>query len=160
MVAAGENCQIHPIRYRACGRKDSSDRGKGVERTFNCKFWLVPHLSNLRSCQQSHASLLYQLPEKLNCYILDNPSTHLIPGEVSVVLVDQIFLDPEIIVAGWKEQDLLMWGVVTIPKARFNRIPRYPSKLFRDTFNKAAKAGGCANYCVAPLLLTLVELSS
>ena len=37
------------------------------------------------------------------------------PGEVSVVLVDEIFLDPEIIVAGWKEDNLLMWSVVTIP---------------------------------------------
>ena len=85
---------------------------------------------------------------KQNFHILDNPSTHLIPGEVSVVLVDQIFLDPEIIVAGWKEHDLLMWGVVTIPKARFNRIPRYPSKLFRDTFKKAAKAGPL--FCPSP----------
>ena len=38
-----------------------------------------------------------------------------LPGEVCVVLVDQIFLDPEIIVAGWKEDNLLMWSVVTIP---------------------------------------------
>ena len=43
---------------------------------------------------------------------------HTLPGEVGVVLVDQIFLDPEIIVAGGKEHNLLMWGVVTIPKAK------------------------------------------
>ena len=43
---------------------------------------------------------------------------HKLPGEVCVVLVDQIFLDPEIIVTGWKEHNLLMWGVVTIPKAK------------------------------------------
>ena len=41
-----------------------------------------------------------------------------LPGEVCVVLVDQILLDPEIIVTCWEEHNLLMWGVVTIPKAR------------------------------------------
>ena len=41
-----------------------------------------------------------------------------LPGEVCVVLVDQIFLDPEIIVAGWKEHDLLIRGVVTIPEGK------------------------------------------
>ena len=45
-------------------------------------------------------------------------SKHTLPGEVCVVLVDQIFLDPEIIVACWEEDNLLMWGVVTIPKSK------------------------------------------
>ena len=45
-------------------------------------------------------------------------SSKVLPGEVCVVLVDQIFLDPEIIVAGWKEHDLLIRGVVTIPEGK------------------------------------------
>ena len=53
-------------------------------------------------------------------YILRGPCgpKQTLPGEVCVVLIDQIFLDPEIIVASWEEHNLLMWGVVTIPKAR------------------------------------------
>ena len=49
---------------------------------------------------------------------------HTLPSEVGVILVDQIFLDPEIIVAGGKEHNLLMWGVVTIPTAK-SAIFRY-----------------------------------
>ena len=56
--------------------------------------------------------------QQQDCHITDDPyAMHTLPGEVGVILVDQIFLDPEIIVAGGKEHNLLMWGVVTIPKA-------------------------------------------
>ena len=39
-----------------------------------------------------------------------------LPGEVCVVLIDQIFLDPEIIVTSWEEHNLLMLGVVAVPE--------------------------------------------
>ena len=66
-------------------------------------------------------------------------SKHTLPGEVCVVLVDQIFLDPEIVVTCWEKHNLLMWGVVTIPEVRCERIPRYQTKL---------KQAGCDNYIV------------
>ena len=87
--------------------------------TFDGKIWLVPHLGDLCSRQQSHPSLFYKLSAQNNvkqCQRGD--SSKVLPGEVCVVLVDQIFLDPEIIVAGWKEHDLLLRGVVTIPEGK------------------------------------------
>ena len=75
---------------------------------------------------------------------------HTLPGEICVIFVDQIFLDPEIIVTGWKEHNLLMWGVVTIPKARCYRGPKYPSKLFRDLLEQAGKGKVCDIYSYAP----------
>ena len=106
--------------------------------TFNGKVWLVPHLWNLCSSQQSHPSLLYEL-SACNNKIVTRWSKHTLPGEVCVVLVDQIFLDPEIVVACWEKHNLLMWGVVTIPEVRCDRIPRYQTKL---------KQAGCDNYIV------------
>ena len=75
---------------------------------------------------------------------------HKLPGEVCVVLVDQIFLDPEIIVTGWEKYNLLMWGVVAIPKARCYRGPKYPSKLFRDLSKQVGKGKGCDIHSYAP----------
>ena len=63
--------------------------------------------------------------QQQDCHITDDPcAMNTLPGEVGVVLVDQIFLDPEIIVACWEEHNLLVRGVVTIPEARCDRIPQ------------------------------------